>query len=83
MLFSYFRSLIAGGLCLGALSTNALAVNPMVAAEGAASQVTQNITIDKISQTISFGPAPTIVVGGTGTVSATATSGLPVISCPP
>ena len=30
------------------------------------------------SQTIAFGSAPTVVVGGTGTVSATASSGLPV-----
>ncbi|GAB3625896.1 Serine/threonine-protein kinase PknD [Pandoraea terrae] len=30
------------------------------------------------SQTISFGAAPSVVVGGTGTLSATATSGLPV-----
>ncbi len=29
-------------------------------------------------QTIAFGPAPSIVAGGTGTVSATASSGLPV-----
>lgn len=31
-----------------------------------------------VAQTISFGSAPTVHVGGTGTVSATATSGLPV-----
>jgi alpha-tubulin suppressor-like RCC1 family protein len=44
-----------------------------------APQATQTFIIgDKQSQTITFGPAPTIVVGGTGTVSATASSGLPV-----
>ena len=45
----------------------------------AATQATQNITIGKGSQTVSFAAAPAIVVGGTGTVSATATSGLAVI----
>ncbi len=44
----------------------------------AAPQVTQNISIGIGSQTLSFGAAPTVVVGGTGTVSATATSGLAV-----
>jgi len=44
----------------------------------AAPQVTQNITIGKANQTISFGAAPSVIVGGTGTVSATATSGLAV-----
>ena len=44
----------------------------------AASPVTQGITIDKSSQTIGFGPAPTIVVDGTGLVSAFASSGLAV-----
>jgi hypothetical protein len=45
---------------------------------GAATQVTQSFAIGTIAQTISFGTAPTVVVGGTGTVSATATSGLTV-----
>ncbi len=31
------------------------------------------------SQTITFGPAPSVLVGGAGTVSATASSGLPVV----
>jgi len=44
----------------------------------AATQVTQSITVGKGSQSASFGSAPTIVVGGTGTVSASATSGLAV-----
>jgi len=44
----------------------------------AATQVTQNITIGKGGQTVSFGTAPSIVVGGTGSVSATSTSGLAV-----
>ncbi len=43
----------------------------------AAPQVTQSITVAKVSQSISFGPAPSLT-GGTGTVSATATSGLAV-----
>ncbi len=42
----------------------------------AATQVTQNIIVGKGSQTITFGTAPTVNVGGTGTVTATATSGL-------
>ena len=37
----------------------------------AAAQVTQTITIAPGSQSISFGAAPTVVVGGTGTLSAT------------
>jgi hypothetical protein len=36
------------------------------------------ITVGKLSQTITFGAAPAVIVGGTGTVSATATSGLAV-----
>ncbi len=36
-----------------------------------ATQVTQTFTIGKASQAVSFGIAPTIVVGGSGTVSAT------------
>lgn len=44
----------------------------------AATQVTQNIVIGKGNQTISFGAAPSVVVGGTGTANATATSGLAV-----
>ncbi|MGB9081238.1 MAG: IPT/TIG domain-containing protein [Desulfuromonadaceae bacterium] len=47
----------------------------------AAPQVTQSFNVGKSAQTISFGPAPTLIVGGTGTVSATATSGLtPIFS---
>lgn len=45
----------------------------------AAAQVTQNMTVGMGSQTITFGAAPTVVVGGTGTVSATGgASGNPV-----
>ncbi|MGC2457247.1 MAG: CARDB domain-containing protein [Gallionellaceae bacterium] len=44
----------------------------------AATEVTQSFSVGLNSQTISFGSAPSVVVGGTGTVSATATSGLPV-----
>ena len=45
----------------------------------AAAQVTQSLTVNnKVAQTITFGAAPSVVVGGTGTVSATATSGLAV-----
>lgn len=36
------------------------------------------VSIYIFSQTISFGSAPTVVAGGTGNISATATSGLPV-----
>src|SRR5260370_12777048 len=44
----------------------------------AAPQVTQNITVGRSSQTITFGTAPSVVVGGTGTVSATASSSFAV-----
>jgi hypothetical protein len=44
----------------------------------AAPQVTQKLTIAKANQTISFGLAPRVKVNSTGTVSATATSGLAV-----
>jgi len=43
-----------------------------------ATQATQTISIGKAGQSISFGTAPGVVIGGTGTVSATATSGLAV-----
>ena len=44
-----------------------------------ATQTTQSFTIGKGNQTISFGAAPTVVVGGIGTVSATGgASGNPV-----
>ena len=42
----------------------------------AATAVTQSITIGKSNQTLTFGAAPTVAVKGTGTVSATSTSGL-------
>jgi subtilisin family serine protease len=44
----------------------------------AASQVTQTFSIGKGSQTIIFGAAPIMVPNGTGTIRASATSGLPV-----
>ena len=44
----------------------------------AAAQVTQGFTVAQATQTISFGTAPTVTVGGTGTLNATATSGLAV-----
>jgi alpha-tubulin suppressor-like RCC1 family protein len=43
-----------------------------------ATQATQTFTIARGNQTITFGTAPTVIVGGTGTLSATASSGLPV-----
>ncbi|MDD5298373.1 MAG: choice-of-anchor D domain-containing protein, partial [Rhodocyclaceae bacterium] len=48
------------------------------ASYAAAPQVTQNLSVGQASQSISFGSAPSLVYGGTGTVSATATSNLPV-----
>jgi len=46
----------------------------------AAPQATQGFSIGKANQTITFGPVPTVTVGGTGTVSATGgASGNPVI----
>jgi 6-phosphogluconolactonase (cycloisomerase 2 family)/alpha-tubulin suppressor-like RCC1 family protein/fibronectin type 3 domain-containing protein len=44
----------------------------------AASQNTRSITVSKASQTISFGPAPVVIMGGSGTISANVNSGLPV-----
>jgi len=44
---------------------------------------TQSFTIDKGTQTVSFGSAPTITFGGSGSVSASATSGLAVSFPPP
>ncbi|GAM10888.1 bacillopeptidase F precursor [Geobacter sp. OR-1] len=44
----------------------------------AAATVTQSFTIGKGSQTITFGLAPTVAAGSSGTVSAIATSGLAV-----
>jgi uncharacterized protein YhjY with autotransporter beta-barrel domain/mono/diheme cytochrome c family protein len=44
----------------------------------AATPAIQNISVGRGGQTITFGNAPTLVVGGTATVSATATSGLAV-----
>jgi hypothetical protein len=44
----------------------------------AAPEVTQSFAVGQGSQTISFGSAPSLVYGGTGTVSATASSGLAV-----
>ena len=75
------------GVCTvsGSLVTSVTAGTCTIAANqagnasyNAATQVTQNITINKANQTISFGSAPSVVVGGTGTVSATASSGLSV-----
>ena len=44
----------------------------------AASRVSNSVTAAKAAQTVSFGTAPSLVYGGTGTVSATSTSGLTV-----
>jgi hypothetical protein len=45
---------------------------------GPAAQVTQSISVVKGNQTITFGTAPSLTTGTTGTVSATASSGLAV-----
>ena len=44
-----------------------------------ANEVTQTFSVGKGSQTIAFGPAPSVVVGGVGALSAIASSGLPVV----
>jgi alpha-tubulin suppressor-like RCC1 family protein len=44
----------------------------------AATQVQLTFTVNAANQTIAFGAVPTVVVGSTGTVSATASSGLAV-----
>jgi len=44
----------------------------------AAAEVTQTIAVAKLSQSISIGTAPIVTVGGSGTLSAIASSGLPV-----
>ena len=43
-----------------------------------APQVTASITVNKLGQSIIFNAVPVVNVNGTGTVSATATSGLPI-----
>lgn len=45
----------------------------------AATQVTQSFNVDKGNQTIHFGTAPTIVVGGTGVVTAFSSAGFAAI----
>lgn len=45
----------------------------------AAAQVTQSFNVDKANQTIHFGTAPTIVVGGTGVVFAFTSAGFAAI----
>jgi hypothetical protein len=64
---------IAGGTCT-------IAANQVGnAAFSAATQVTQSLAVGPGSQTITFGTAPVIAVGGTGTLSATGgASGYPV-----
>jgi hypothetical protein len=63
---------VAAGTCtIAANQAGNASYNP-------APQATQSITIGKNSQTISFGAAPTVAVGVTGTVTATATSSLAV-----
>ena len=62
---------VANGVCT--IAANAIGGGNYIAA----SQVTQSFTVGT-SQTITFGAAPTLVVDGTATVSATASSGLPV-----
>jgi hypothetical protein len=62
-----------GGACSGTASTCSLtmdAAKSVTAAFAAFAALTP--------QTLAFGAAPTLAVGGTGTVSATASSGLPV-----
>jgi hypothetical protein len=60
------------GACSGTNASCTLTVD-------ATKRVTANFnSTAPASQTITFGPIPTVIVGGTGTVSATASSGLPV-----
>jgi Bacterial Ig-like domain (group 3) len=64
------------GISAGACSVNAAQAGN--ANYLAAPVATQMLSIAPAAQTISFGNAPSITVGGTGNVSATATSNLPV-----
>ncbi len=58
------------GLTSGSAYTFAVAaIN--VAGAGMFSQASNSVTLTGIAQTITFGAAPTVIVGGTGTVSAT------------
>ena len=68
---STVAALAAGTCTIAADQAGDLNYNP-------APQVTQSITVNKAGQTIGFGATPSVVVGGTGTVSATASSGLAV-----
>ena len=64
-----------------AAGTCTIAANqPLSTNYNAAPQVTQSFTVGLTGQTITFGATPTVVAGGTGTVSATGgSSGNPVI----
>jgi hypothetical protein len=44
-----------------------------------AATATVNVTVIKANQVVTFGAIPTVPVGGTGTVAASASSGLPVV----
>ena len=58
-----------GDCTIAAVQSGNSSVNP-------APQVAQSIVIGMANQSVSFGAAPTVVVGGTGSVSVTATSAL-------
>ncbi|CAK0772302.1 hypothetical protein CCP3SC15_4520002 [Gammaproteobacteria bacterium] len=73
--------IVSGSTVSGIIAgTCAIAANQASSANyNAAPQVIQTITVGKGNQAITFGTAPTVVVGGTGTVTATGgASGNPV-----
>lgn len=64
----------------GAVGTCTIAANQAGNFQyNAAAQVTQSFNVDKANQTIHFGTAPTIVVDGTGVVSAFTSAGFAAI----
>lgn len=78
-----FSSLSAGICTISGSTVTGVAVGACTVAANqagnfqynAAAQVTQSFNVDKGNQTISFGTAPTIVVGGTGVVFAVTSAG--------
>jgi hypothetical protein len=68
---------VSAGDCIVAANAAGGTVGTQTTPYGPAATVTETIPVGD-TQTITFGPAPFVLVGGTGTLSATASSTLPV-----
>jgi len=87
VLFTVGTSTVAGTIVSGSDTSVTATVPNLIAGAGSVvvvsgSAIDSNafpFTILLSSQTIAFGPAPTLIYGGSAVVSATATSGLPVV----